>query len=451
MARATIQRAHVFDRLVRTVLVSTLRHLAEGRLDVVSPSGPTTFGDRGSPRHAQLVVHDERVFRRVLAGGDIGFGESYMDGDWTSPDLVGLLRLAIRNVALFEDRNGIFSAVSRWRDLALHRLRPNSRRGSRTNISFHYDIGNDFYRLFLDRSMAYSSGIYRSASDSLEQAQVEKFDRICRKLRLGPSDHVLEIGTGWGGFAAWAAARYGCRVTTTTISAEQHAYAAALFARLHLADRVTLLLEDYRDLAGRFEKIVSIEMFEAVGYRNYDAFFRQCDRLLAPDGTMLLQAITITDQRFCRYLASPDWIRKYILPGGELASVAAVLQSLGRTTSLGLYHAEDIGAHYARTLRAWRERFVAALDRVREFGFDDRFIRTWEYYLASCEAAFLERQVGDVQLLLTKTMNVRSLMDEPWEDEWSPRGAAGPRNVRPEAPSVAAFERPAPGQTPATA
>ena len=442
----------MIDRLARRILVATLGHLAEGRLDVHTPSGSFTFGEASSPRSARVDVHDERVFRRVLTAGDVGFGEAYMDGEWSSPDLVALVRLAIRNLALFEDRNRAFSAISRWRDLAMHRLRPNSRRGSRSNIHRHYDIGNEFYQLFLDRSMAYSSGIYRSASDSLEQAQEEKFDRICRKLRLGPPDHVLEIGTGWGGFAAWAATRYGCRVTTTTISAEQHAHAAALFRRLGLGpDRVTLLLQDYRDLQGRFDKIVSIEMFEAVGFRNYDAFFGRCDRLLAPEGSMLLQAITITDQRFRRYLATPDWIQKYIFPGGELASVGGVLQSLGRVTSLGLYHAEDIGAHYARTLRAWRERFLSSLDRVRALGFDDRFIRTWEYYLASCEAAFLERQIGDVQLLLTKTMNRRSLMDEPWEDEAERRAASWPQLTQPAVPSVAACERPTPGRTPATA
>jgi cyclopropane-fatty-acyl-phospholipid synthase len=412
----------VFDRLGKRILVATLNHLADGYLEVLTPSGALAFGDAESPRRATLSVGDERLFRRVLTGGDIAFGEAYVDGDWSSPDLVGVLRLAIRNLALFEDRNRVLSAASRWADYARHRLHPNSRRGSRENIHVHYDLGNEFYRLFLDPSMAYSSGVFRSAGDSLEAAQQEKFDRICRKLRLGPSDHVLEIGTGWGGFAAWAATHYGCRVTTTTISREQHAYAGALFARLGLGPgRVRLLLEDYRDLSGTFDKIVSIEMFEAVGFRHYDTFFRQCDRLLSPDGTLLLQAITMTDQRLRRYLGTSDWIRKYIFPGGELASVGGVLQSLGRVTSLGLYHAEEIGAHYARTLHAWRERFMGALDRVRDLGFDDRFIRTWEYYLASCEAAFLERQVGDVQLLLAKTMNRRALMDEPWDEEASPR------------------------------
>jgi cyclopropane-fatty-acyl-phospholipid synthase len=405
-------------RLARRLITGALQGLADGHLEVATPSGVLSFGDPAARPRASVRLRNESVFRRVLLGSDIGFGEAYMDGDWSADDLVALLRLAIRNLTLFEDRHRLFSALSRWRDLLTHRLRPNSRRGSLANIRFHYDLGNEFYRLFLDSSMAYSCAIFRSADDSLEGAQEEKFDRICRKLRLGPSDRVLEIGTGWGGFAVWAATRYGCRVTTTTISAEQHAYSANLFARLGLGpDRIDLRLEDYRDLTGRFDRIVSIEMFEAVGFRNYDAFFGQCDRLLTSDGTMLLQAITVTDQRFEKYRSTPDWIRKYIFPGGELASVGAILQSLGRATSLVLFHAEDIGAHYARTLRAWRGRFTASLDRVRALGFDDRFIRAWEYYLASCEAAFLERQIGDVQLLLTKTMNTAPLMDEPWPAE----------------------------------
>jgi cyclopropane-fatty-acyl-phospholipid synthase len=442
----------MIDTASKRILCASLRKMSDGRLDVHSPSGHVTLGDPTSGRRARLDVHRDRVFRRVITARDVGFGEAYVDGEWSSPDLVGLLRFAIRNLALFEKRHRASSALARWRDLARHRLRSNSRRGSRANIHSHYDIGNEFYRLFLGRTMAYSSGVFRTASDSLEAAQEEKFDRICRKLRLGPADHVLEIGTGWGGFAAWAATRYGCRVTTTTISPEQHAYAAAAFARLSLGpERVTLRLDDYRDLSGRFDKIVSIEMFEAVGFRHYDAFFRQCDRLLAPDGTMLLQAITIADQRFRRYLATPDWIRKYIFPGGELASVGAVLQSLGRVTSLGLYHAEEIGAHYARTLRAWRERFLASLEDVRALGFDDRFVRTWEYYLASCEAAFLERQVGDVQLLLTKAHNRRRLMDEPWEDGVESLADVPRLSPPAEAPSAAAYGRPRPGREPATA
>jgi cyclopropane-fatty-acyl-phospholipid synthase len=403
--------------LSKWIVTRTLEHLAEGSLEVTCRDGVRSFGAAGSAASARISVRDERVFPRVLAGSDIGLGESYVDGDWSSPDLVGFLRLAIRNLALFENRHRLLTGLGRWRDLLQHRRRANTRAGSRANIHAHYDIGNEFYRLFLDPSMAYSCGVYRSAADTLEQAQFEKFDRICRKLRLGPSDHVLEIGTGWGGFAVHAATHYGCRVTTTTISAEQYAGAAALFARMELGpDRVRLLQEDYRDLRGRYDKLVSIEMFEAVGHEHYDTFFEQCDRLLASDGAMALQTITVPDARFRRYLATPDWIQKYIFPGGELASVSAILESLARTTRLGLHHAEDIGAHYAHTLRAWRQRFLGRLDEVRALGFDDRFIRTWDYYLASCEAAFAERLVGNVQLVLSKAMNRRALLGEPWEE-----------------------------------
>jgi cyclopropane-fatty-acyl-phospholipid synthase len=402
------------DRLSKWLLTRTLQRLPEGLLEIECRDGTSAFGDANSGTSALVRVHDDRFFRRVLAGSDIGLGEAYVDGDWSSPDLVAFLRLAIRNLALFEGRHHLFTLLSRSRDLFRHRRRANTRAGSRANIHAHYDLGNEFYRLFLDPSMAYSCGIYRSAGDTLEQAQVEKSDRICRKLRLGPSDHVLEIGTGWGGFAAHAATRYGCRVTTTTISAEQYEGAAELFARMKLGpERVRLLQDDYRDLRGRYDKLVSIEMFEAVGHRNYDTFFGQCDRLLAPDGTMALQTITVPDRRFRQYLATPDWIQKYIFPGGELASVSAILQSLARVTRLSLHHAEEIGAHYARTLRAWRERFLGRIDEVRALGFDTRFVRTWEYYLASCEAAFAERLIGDVQIVLSKDMNRRSLHGEP--------------------------------------
>jgi cyclopropane-fatty-acyl-phospholipid synthase len=417
--------------LSKWIVTKTLEHLPEDCLEVACQDGTRCFGTAGTAPAARISVHDERVFRRVLTGSDIGLGESYVDGDWSSSDLVAFLRLAIRNLALFEDRHRLFTAFGRWRDLIGHRRRANTRAGSRANIHAHYDIGNAFYRLFLDPSMAYSCAIYRSAGDTLEQAQFEKFDRICRKLRLGPSDHVLEIGTGWGGFAAHAATRYGCRVTTTTISAEQYEEAAGLFARLNLGpDRVRLLREDYRDLRGRYDKLVSIEMFEAVGHGNYDTFFGQCDRLIAPDGTMALQTITVPDRRFRRYLTTSDWIQKYIFPGGELASVSAILQSLARSTRLALHHAEDIGAHYSQTVRAWRERFLNRLDEVRALGFDARFVRTWEFYLASCEAAFAERLVSDVQLVLSKAMNRRALVGEPWEEtveERTPRWAGAAR------------------------
>ena len=409
------------DRASKRILTRTLENLADGYLEVLSPDGTLAFGDPGADRRALISVHDDRFFQRVLTGSDVGLGEAYMDGDWSSPDLVAVVRLAIRNLALFDDRHRAFSTFTSWPGRIAHFARRNTRSGSRRNIRAHYDLGNEFYRLFLDESMAYSCAVYRSADDTLEDAQSEKFDRICRKLRLAPSDHVLEIGTGWGGFAAWAATRYGCRVTTTTISREQHAWAAHLFARMGLGpDRVRLLFDDYRQLSGRYDKIVSIEMIEAVGHANYDVFFGQCDRLLAPDGSMLIQAITIPDQHFRRYLAARDWIQKYIFPGGELTSVSAMAHSLARATRLSFFHFEDIGAHYARTLHAWRCRFLERLAEVRALGFDDRFIRMWEYYLASCEAAFLDRRVSDVQLVLTKLMNRRPLMNEPWSDARQP-------------------------------
>jgi cyclopropane-fatty-acyl-phospholipid synthase len=291
--------------------------------------------------------------------------------------------------------------------------------GSRRHIHRHYDLGNEFFRLFLDADLLmYSCGYYESPADSLERAQTQKVDRICRALRLSPSDHVLEIGSGWGGFAAWAATRHGCRVTTTTISDEQYRHACEWRATLGEAgSRIEVLCADYRELAGRFDKVVSIEMFEAVGLAHYDDYFSAVDRLLAPDGVMYLQTITVDDQWFPKYHGTPDWIEKYIFPGGELASVGEVLKSLARTTSLSMYRAENVGTHYARTLRAWRARFHQNLARVKALGFDERFIRMWDLYLASCEATFLERHTGLFQFLLVKHGTRRTLFNEPWSED----------------------------------
>jgi len=264
--------------------------------------------------------------------------------------------------------------------------------------------------LFLDPSMMYSCAFYESEEDTLEAAQFQKLDRICRKLRLGPEDHVLEIGTGWGAFALHATERYGCRVTTTTISREQFEVAERRFG----GSNIELLFEDYRNLKGVYDKIVSIEMFEAVGLRHYDEFFGACDRLLKPDGSMLMQAITMNERSFPAYRRKADWIQKYIFPGSELASVGEILNSLRRATTLSLHHFEDIGTHYARTLAAWRDAFRSHLEEVRGLGFDERFIRMWDYYLAYCEGAFLERHIGDAQILLTKACNPKPLLGEPW-------------------------------------
>ena len=404
----------MIDRLSKTLFLRGLDALKGGTFQLAA--GRTRrFGDPAGDLHGVMHVADDRFFTRALAGGDIGIGESYMDGDWWSPDLVTLIRLMLRNLSHVDSRGGIVRLVNRAAGLVARRLRNNTVSGSRAHIHRHYDLGNDFFRLFLDtRHLMYSCGFYASEHDSLETAQEQKIDRICRKLDLGPDDHVLEIGTGWGGFAAWAATRYGCRVTTTTISDEQYRHAREWVRRLGEAgSRITVLREDYRTLSGQFDKIVSIEMFEAVGFNHYDDYFGAVDRLLAPDGVMLLQTITVDDQWFPVYRASPDWIEKYIFPGGELASVGEILKSLARTTALSMYHAENIGTHYARTLRAWRERFHASLDAVRALGFDERFIRMWDLYLAYSEAAFVERHAGDFQLLLTKTGSTRMLFNEP--------------------------------------
>ena len=401
----------------KNLFLKSLQSLRGGSLKVICDSQTLQFGEPGALLEATVVVHDHRFFHRAIFGGDIGLGESSMAGEWSSPDLTSVVRLAVRNLARMERENRVLSAFSRMFDILRHRLRGNSLAGSRRNIGAHYDLSNDFFQLFLDSSLMYSCACYDAEVDSLEAAQFQKLDRICRKLRLQPEDHVLEIGTGWGGFAEHAVKHYGCRITTTTISRQQFEYARNRFAAMAAGDRIELLQEDYRNLRGQYDKIVTIEMFEAVGLRYYDHFFRACNRLLRPDGSMLMQTITINEQAFPSYRWRTDWIQKYIFPGAELASVSEILRSLARVTALSLYHAEDIGTHYAWTLAAWRQRFQDRLREVRALGFDERFIRMWDYYLSYCEGAFLERHIGDFQLLLTKNHSPRTLFGEPWGEE----------------------------------
>ena len=382
--------------------MSTLEGLQRGSLELVLTERTHVFGEAAAELRAQLVVHRERFFTRALLDGDTGIGEAYMEGDWSSPDLVSLVRLAIRNLARLEANNTHFSTLSRFFDRVRHRLRKNTVEGSRRNIRAHYDLSNELFRLFLDRNLVYSCAWYETPGDSLDTAQMRKLDRICRKLGLQPQDRLMEIGTGWGSLALHAARNYGCHVTTTTIGRQQFEYSREQFDSTGPVGRIDLLLEDYRELRGRFDKIVSIEMLEAVGFEHYDDYFRACDRLLEPDGTMLLQTITMNEPSFPRYRQQSDWIQKYIFPGGQLASLRGILDSLARATGLSLFHAEDMGAHYARTLAAWRARFLASIAEVKALGFDDRFMRMWDYYLAFCEAAFFERHISDFQLLLRK-------------------------------------------------
>ena len=347
-------------------------------------------------------MHHSQLFADAAFGGTVGAGEAYIRGLWHCDDLTGLVRIFVANRDVMNGLDSGWALVSRPFLKLFHLWHRNSRQGSAQNIAAHYDLGNALYQLMLDPTMAYSCGIFEREESTLEQASIAKFDAVCRKLRLQPNDHVIEIGTGWGGLAIHAARHFGAKVTTTTISREQHDYAREQIDRHGLRDRVTLLLEDYRDLRGRFDKAMSIEMIEAVGADYLDTYLRKCSSLLTPNGAMLLQAITIQDQFYEQARKSVDYIQRFIFPGSFIPSVTAIAQALTRATDFKIAHLEDIGPHYARTLREWRHNFFDNLPKVRDLGYPESFVRLWEYYLCYCEGGFAERQLGDVQLLLTK-------------------------------------------------
>jgi cyclopropane-fatty-acyl-phospholipid synthase len=397
-------RGTALQQLGRRLFLARLAGLREGELTVIEGSESFTFGRR-TPEcklRATIEVLHPQTYADAAFGGTVGAGESFMRGLWRADDLTALIRLMIVNRDVMQSLEGGAAAVTAPLRRALHWLNRNSLDGSRRNIAAHYDLGNDLFALMLDETMAYSCAVFERDDATLHEAQLAKFDRICRKLHLSPRDHLLEIGTGWGGLAIHAASRYGCRVTTTTISREQHDWAREKIAAAGLNDRVTLLLDDYRDLRGRYDKLVSIEMVEAVGERYLDTYTAQCGRLLEPHGAMLLQAITIQDQLYEEALASVDFIQRFIFPGSFIPSVSAIADSVRRMTDLKVFHLEDIGPHYATTLRRWRENFFANLAAVRQLGYPDAFVRMWDYYLCYCEGGFLERQIGDVQMLLTR-------------------------------------------------
>ena len=347
-------------------------------------------------------MHDERFYQKLALGGGLGAAEAYIRGYWESDDLTATMRVLAQNMETLSGMERGASQLLRPLRSAANWMRRNTRSGSKRNISAHYDLSNEFFALMLDPTMTYSSGVFPRPDSTLEEASTEKYDRICRKLRLGPADHVLEIGTGWGGFAEHAARTYGCRVTTTTISDQQYEYAKNRFREASLDDQVTLLKRDYRDLSGEYDKLVSIEMIEAVGRKFLPTYFSRCSELLKQDGVMLLQAITIPDHRYERYCRSVDFIQRYIFPGGFLPSFGAIADCVGRQTDFRFFHTEDFGPHYAETLALWRHNFWDRIAKVQSLGFDERFIRTWHYYLCYCEAGFRERQIGVAQLMLTK-------------------------------------------------
>jgi cyclopropane-fatty-acyl-phospholipid synthase len=387
-------------RLARRAVLSNLRKLEVGRITLADEEGRHDFGPGGLS--ATVTVSDPRFYADLAFGGSIGAAEAYMSGFWSVDDLTTLVRIIVLNRKVLASLEGGLGVVTRPIHSLLHWLRRNTLEGSRRNIGAHYDLGNDFYSLWLDQSMTYSCNVFESEGAALEEAAAAKYERICRKLALAPEDHVLEIGTGWGGFAVHAAKRHGCRVTTTTISRQQHDYAQEVIRREGLSNRIELLFEDYRNLKGSYGKLASIEMIEAVGHHFLDDYFRVCSGRLKNNGLMALQAIIITDQVYEAQLRSPDFIKRYIFPGSFIPSIAAITRSVAQATDLRLVDLEDITPHYPRTLRAWRERFVANVDAVRALGYPESFLRLWEYYLCYCEGAFLERYIGDVQMIFAK-------------------------------------------------
>src|SRR3989338_6830596 len=392
---------------IKKAVLGRLSRVTQGELTILEGAEKHVFGraTEAFPVKAVITVHDPRFYAMTAFGGSIGSGEAYMSGYWATDDLTAVVRIFVRNRAALEGMEKGLAYLTAPLQKLYHLIRDNTKEGSRKNISAHYDLGNDFYRLFLDPTMMYSCAVFPEENSTLEEASIEKLERICKKLELNPSDHLVEIGTGWGGLAIHAAKNYGCRVTTTTISKQQHDYARERIRREGLENKITLLFEDYRDLKGQFDKLVSVEMIEAVGHRHYDTYFGTCSRLLKPEGAMLLQAIVIADQYYENAKRNVDFIQRYIFPGSCIPSIGAISQAITRATDMRLFHLEDIPPHYATSLRLWRERFFANIGQVRGLGYPETFIRMWEFYLCYCEGGFLERVIGDVHMIFTKPLS----------------------------------------------
>jgi len=403
VAQASKDQGRWWDRQARRVLLRRLPNLKTGCLVLHDADQTHIFGDPADTLRAEIQAHQPRFFGALASGGSIAAGETYMAGLWSCDDLTALLRIVLKNPDVFNVLDGGWARIANFFHRIKHWFRRNHRAGSKQNIGAHYDLGNDFFQLFLDETMMYSCAVFNDPATPLLDASKAKIDVLCWKLRLTPNDHLLEIGSGWGSLALHAAKQFGCRVTTTTISERQYEHTKQRVADAGLSDRVTVLRKDYRDLEGSFDKLVSVEMIEAVGHEFLDTYFHCCGKLLKPDGLMLVQAITMNDQIYDAYRRSSDFIQRYVFPGGALPSVGAICGSVGRATDLRLSHLEDFAPHYALTLSHWRRRFFDNLPAVRSLGFDESFIRMWEYYLCYCEAGFLERHIGLAHLLFTQS------------------------------------------------
>lgn len=400
-------RVRWIDKICRPLLFSRLNKLEFGQVKIVDQWGEHCFGhsDLSGELSVEIKVEDQRFYSDIAFGGTVAAGEAYMQGYWSCDNLTGLVRIMLRNRQVMDQVEGGFSLFKAPILRFVHWLNRNSQAGSRRNIEAHYDLGNEMFELFLDPTMMYSCAYYPNSDTSLNEAATAKLQRICDKLQLSEADHVVEIGTGWGGFAIYAATHYGCKVTTTTISKQQYEVAQQRVIAAGLQDKVTLLLEDYRDLRGSYDKLVSIEMIEAVGHQYLDTYFAKCSDLLKPNGIMLIQAITIQDQFYDQAIKSVDFIQRYIFPGGFIPSVTAISSAVKRSTDVRLFQMEDIGPHYATTLRDWRKNFFNNIEQIKGLGYSEQFIAMWQFYLCYCEGGFLERTLGTSHLVFVKPEN----------------------------------------------
>jgi cyclopropane-fatty-acyl-phospholipid synthase len=395
----------IFYKFLVKSIFKQLANLQYGQLVLIDGDKNYLFkGKEKLDMTAEIRVLDAEFYWFIALGGSIGAGEAYINKFWETDDLTQVIQLFSVNQDVVDSMEGGLANLTAPLKKFFHWFNKNTLSGSKNNIVAHYDLGNDFFKAFLDPTMMYSSGIFNAETETMEQASTNKLKTICEQLRLNEKDHVIEIGTGWGGFAVYAAKNYGCKVTTTTISEEQYDYTQALIEKEKLTDKITLLKEDYRNLTGQFDKLVSIEMIEAVGYEYYDTYFNKCAELLKDDGELLIQSITIADQRFEQYKKDVDFIKRYIFPGGCLPSIHAISQSIVGETNLRINHIKDIGLDYAITLKKWRETFFDNIDQVESLGFNDAFIRLWKFYLCYCEGGFRERVISTVQLHMVKPM-----------------------------------------------
>ena len=400
-------KPRLLDGLAKKALLNKLSKIQDGEIELIDDSTHYLFGKLSDrcPLRVIITVKDSRFYGDISFGGTIGAGEAYMFDYWTCSDLTNLVQIFIMNRNVMDSMEGGLASITKPIQKSLHWLNRNTQTGSRRNIAAHYDLGNDLFKTMLDETMMYSSAIFPNLDTNLHSAQLHRLDLICKKLDLQASDHLLEIGTGWGGLSIYAAKHYGCKVTTTTISQEQYELACERIVDEGLENKITVLLKDYRDLNGQFDKLVSIEMIEAIGHQYYETYFNKCSQLLKPNGLMVLQAITIADQLYKNAKDSVDFIKRYIFPGSCIPSITAMQNAMTNASDFRLYHLTDIGPHYATTLKKWRENLLNYNNGNKKLNYSDEFLRMWEFYLCYCEGGFIERAISDVHMVLVKPDN----------------------------------------------